>query len=236
MFLVAVSSALIVIFIILFFLISLSLILLIFYTLNYIQTSRKEKRLIYNDLNTNAIHNSIVFLGDSLTDFYRTSEFFLSRDIYNRGIAGDTTDDVLKRLNDNVLSINPRKIFLQIGTNDLEKNKKPQYIIDNIKKIIAIIQQELPETSIYIISLYPVNALATPFSRIFVRSRKNHDLDFINEELLKYACENNITYIDVSTHLKDVKGNLKKEYTVEGLHISILGYAKISEILKPFVN
>mgnify|MGYP000845312643 FL=1 len=212
-----------------------SLILLIIYTLTYLSTSRKDKQAIYSELNKSAVSNSIVFVGDSLTDFYRTGEFFLNIDVYNRGIASDTTDDILKRLDETVLSISPRKIFLQIGTNDLGNHKKPTYVINNIKKIVYQIQKALPNGEIYLISLYPVNSKAIAFSRLIVRSRKNKHINLINQELEMFAKASNLTYIDVASHLKDEKGNLKKEYTVEGLHISILGYCKISAVLKPYV-
>ena len=219
----------------LFLLLLTAVITLIFYYVRYVRQSSEEKKFIYTILNEQAKKNSIVFLGDSLTDFYRTNEFFLNADIYNRGIAGNTTDDVLERLQDNVLNIEPRKLFLQIGTNDLGKRKSVNYILNNIEKIIDHIKLSCPNTLIYIISLYPINSTAIPLSKTSTGPRKNTDIDVINKMLEQLCITKDISYIDVASHLKDKKGNLSKEYTVEGLHISLLGYAKITEILKPFV-
>src|SRR5690554_2982531 len=74
------------------------LITLVYYYTNYVKESSRQKKWVYDELNENAKHGSTVFLGDSLTDFYRTSEFFLNFNIYNRGIAGDSTDDILRRI------------------------------------------------------------------------------------------------------------------------------------------
>jgi lysophospholipase L1-like esterase len=208
---------------------------LIIYFVKYVRNSSEDKRIIYTELNNEATPGSIVFLGDSLTDFYRTSEFFLNLDIYNRGIAGDKTTDVLDRLSDNVLQIKPRKIFLQIGTNDLGSKTKPDQTFNNIKQIIFNIQRVLPDTEVLVISLYPINPYAIPLSRIITRPRKNTDILYVNQKLMEFCAELNLTYIDVCSSLKDEKGNLKKEYTIEGLHISLPGYAKITEILKPYV-
>lgn len=235
MILIVVNNVLFIIFIFLFMTILSLLITLLYHYLKYIKESRGQKRWVYSELNQNAKKNSIVFLGDSLTDFYRTHEFFIKSDIYNRGIASDTTDDIIKRLEDNVLSIKPRKIFIQIGTNDLGNNKSVDYIVNNIDIIIEKIKSALPETEINIISLYPVNVNAIALSRIIVGRRKNSDINEINKKLISLCESKNITYIDVNSHLKDENGNLKKEYTIEGLHISILGYSKITEILKPYV-
>lgn len=235
MYLIYINNPLFVILTSIFLLILSAFVLLLIYFFRYVNSSRSEKKAIYTELNKAAASNSIVFLGDSLTDFYRTNEFFLNLDIYNRGIAGDTTDDILNRLYENVINIKPRKLFLQIGTNDLGNHKKPNYVINNIKKIVYQIQKELPTTEILIISLYPINSMALPFSKLLVWPRKNHDINFVNQEIAKFAHESNLTFIDVASHLKDEKGNLKKEYTIEGLHLSLSGYAKITEILEPYV-
>lgn len=235
MILIYINDILFFIFIAFFTLLLSGVVTLIIYYTKYVNESSAEKRQIYNELNKQATNNSIVFLGDSLTDFYRTNEFFLNMDIYNRGIAGNTTNDVIKRLFENVISISPRKIFLQIGTNDLGIKKKPDYIVNNIREIIESIKSHLPSTEVYLISLYPINPIAMPLSKIITRPRKNQEINTINEMLVTLASQLNLTYIDVCSHLKDAKGNLKKEYTVEGLHISLIGYSKITEILKPFV-
>lgn len=214
----------------------LALIGAIIYVIRYINKSGEDKVQIFNDLNKNAHREGIVFLGDSLTEFYPADEFFYGCDVYNRGIAGDTTDGVLARLEENVLVLEPKKLFLQIGTNDLGNKKSPEYIFENIKKIITQIQERLPKTQLYILSLYPVNSKATPYSKSIVLGRKNSDIRMLNCWLNDYCNSHNLPFLDVASKLMDEKGNLKKEYTIEGLHISFLGYSAITEVLKPYVN
>lgn len=235
MFLVSPKDLLLIILLVILFLLFLIITLFFIWVLRYIEDSSENKRYVYSMLNKKAKHNSIVFLGDSLTDFYRIDEFFKKKYIYNRGIANNTTDDVLNRIFDNVIEINPRKVFLQIGTNDLGKKKSCDYIIKNIKKIIDILREQLPNVDINVISLYPVNAKAMFTSKISVGKRKNRDIELINNELMKLCKEMDLIYIDVYSSLIDETGVLKKEYTVEGLHISLLGYIKITEILTPYV-
>lgn len=235
MFLLSPKDILILILIIILFLIIFSIIIVLIWVLRYIEDSSENKRTVYKQLNEHAKHNSIVFLGDSLTDFYRLDEFFKKKYIYNRGIANNNTDDILNRLDDNVINIAPRKIFLQIGTNDLGQRKTCEYVLNNINKIIAILQTELANVDINIISLYPVNAKAMFTSKISVGKRKNKDIVYINNELKKRCNELGLTYIDVHSSLVDEHGDLKKEYTIEGLHISLKGYIKITEILTPYV-
>jgi lysophospholipase L1-like esterase len=197
-----------------------------------------EKVKYYADLSMNTTQGSIVFLGDSITEFYRTSEFFHDYNTYNRGIAGDTTDGVLDRIEDNVIPLKPQKIFLLIGTNDLPKHKKDKviHVVTNIKRIIQKIEQETPETKLYVESILPVNRTKYLYSRYVLKNRDNEDIEKVNDELKKNCHEKGITYIDLYPRLLDENKELKEEYTLEGLHISFKGYQEITGILKPYLD
>ena len=210
--------------------------MLLAYISKYLKISILQKSKQYSELNHCVTEGQIVFLGDSLTEFFKTAEFFPCFGVYNRGIASDTTRGVLDRLHDNVIAIKPRKVFLQIGTNDLGAKIPISRIVANIKEILTRMKESIPNVQLYLLSLYPVNAFAVIFSAFFVRNRRNKDLQRINVELEAFCIENNIKYINVFDRLTDEKGRLKKEFTVEGLHVSYDGYKVISEILEPYLK
>lgn len=223
-------------FIFLLLVISILAIIVFISYLKFMRISKVDKKEYYEELNNEIDKDSIVFLGDSLTEFYRLEEFFRGYNIYNRGIAGDTTDGVLDRLQTNVIKMKPSKVFLQIGTNDLdEKKMEKENIITNIELILTTLRDNLPNTKLYLISLYPVNLKALLCSPMLVGKRRNSTIKEINEELKEFAKDNDIPFIDIYPHLLDEDGNLKKEYTVEGLHISLDGYKVITNILKQYV-
>ena len=197
---------------------------------------KSEKITLYTMISKDAMKNPIVFLGDSITEFYRINEIFFAHYTQNRGVSTDTTDGVLKRMHDHVVVMNPHKLFLMIGTNDLGLGKKVEYIITNIIKIIEELQQELPQTQIILWSLCPVNKKVIPGSRFIVGKRKNKDIDAINAGIKTYAEAHGLVFIDINTALKDDKGNLKQEYTLEGLHLSYPGYIVITDHLKPYIE
>ncbi len=191
---------------------------------------------VFFELNESAEPGGIVFLGDSITDFFRVNEYFHGVYTINRGIGGDTTDDVLKRMPESVYQLSPSKVFLMIGTNDLPVKNSDQDIVDNISKIIALIQDNCPEAKIYLESIYPVSdARHRKIRRIIVGKRTNERIQRINEALKALALEKEIPYIDVYNHLTDETGNLRLEYTVEGLHLTVLGYRAVAEVLMPYV-
>ncbi|WNO11546.1 GDSL-type esterase/lipase family protein [Teredinibacter sp. KSP-S5-2] len=95
-----------------------------------------------------------VFLGDSITEFGAWDEWFPNSRIINRGISGDTTEGVLKRLAP-VAQGKPAQVFLMIGTNDLFGNVPEDKIVENILEIIRQIKSESKLTEVYIQSILP---------------------------------------------------------------------------------
>jgi|SRR5690554_3271556 len=233
--LLIVKDVLAIVFIIILTITSTLFVTLVIYVLKLIKINTKLKAKQFGKFNTFSNKKQIVFLGDSLTDFYQIEEFFHDYKVYNRGIASDTTKGVLDRLEDNVISIQPRKVFLQIGTNDYIRRNN-DYIFTNIIEIVNRLKNSIEDVKVYIISLYPVNHKAKVYSRFFTTVRNNKTIRALNERLKEYCENNNLSYIDVHSHLVDSKGNLEKKYTVEGLHINYEGYDVITKVLLPYVR
>ena len=76
-----------------------------------------DKVMEHRIMNNFSGKRKIVFLGDSLTDFYPLQDFFPDFSLCNRGIAGETSSDVIRRIDD-VFTLEPEVLFLQIGIND----------------------------------------------------------------------------------------------------------------------
>ena len=169
---------------------------------------------------------NIVFLGDSITDFVNFDEFLPSYHIINRGIAGDTTSGVLRRLGE-VISLRPRKLFLLIGTNDIGNDVMPVPIARNIREIVSRVQAKSPETRIYFQGVFPTR-------RDF--SRPNELIQELNAEIAAIAQEKHCTFVDLYPLLLDSEGMLAEEYTLDGLHLSNSGNAKWMAYVVPYLD
>lgn len=173
----------------------------------------------------------IVFVGDSITQDFPIHDFFPNLLVYNRGIGGDTTVGLLKRLNESIFDLQPSTVVLLIGTNDLALlNATPESIAYNIQTIIQKIKERDSDIKIILQGIYPVNTTIDPFS---VSGRNNEDIRKVNQ-LLKSIEE--IIYVDLDFELSDNLGNLKKDLTVEGLHINASGYLVISSKLSSLLS
>lgn len=200
-----------------------------------LKTKTNDRKKTFRVINEVARANSITFVGDSLTDFFPIQDFFPEYVIYNRGIAGDCTRDVLKRL-DNIIELQPRRIFIQIGTNDLGKNVKPQKIVDNIKKIIETLEANIAGVEIVVISLYPVSHHKMWLSPFLAGLRTKNKIMEVNRLLIELTKAKGLKYIDLHSQLVGNKMRINHDYTIEGLHISGVGYGVIAKALAPYID
>ena len=86
---------------------------------------------------------------------------------------------------------------------------------------------------ITLISLIPVNAQVNPAT---VGLCSNNHIQEVNQGLQEIAKEQELDYIDLFSELKDEQGNLKSEYTVDGLHLSDAGYQVVLGIIEPYLD
>lgn len=177
---------------------------------------------------------NIVFVGDSITYQYNLKDYYDDKyHLVNSGIDGNTTSDILNDMENRIYRYNPTKVVLLIGTNDVPY-KSEKEIENNIKTIIDNIIDNRPNCEIYLESIYPVNDTDDEkISHDMVRKRKNEKIMNINKNLKSLAKnEKKVTYINMYDYLLDENGNLKIEYTKEGLHLNNDGYKVVTKVLK----
>jgi hypothetical protein len=80
-------------------------------------------------------HAALVMLGDSITAFTDWNALLPSFDVANRGIPGDTTEGVLKRI-DSIIAMHPQCVAVMLGVNDLQAGRTVQQISENYTAIM----------------------------------------------------------------------------------------------------
>ena len=192
---------------------------------NKVRVETKTRKVV-------TVSPNYLFLGDSITEMYDLEKYFPDDPVVNSGVGGNTTDDILEDMQQRVYQYNPSKVFLLIGTNDLQDGKTPDEIFENIKRIVEGIQENRPEAKIYLESIYPVNR---NFENSGAQDRHNEDIKEINKKIEEYCMEEDLTYIDLYSVLEDENGDLRAEYTNEGLNLSEEGYDIVTETLKKYL-
>lgn len=181
--------------------------------------------------------DNYVFLGDSIFEQYDLEKFYKDMPVINSGISGHTTKHILESMDDRLYIYNPSKVFLMIGTNDFAHGISTDDTVKNIGKIIEKIKKNRPYAEIYVQSIYPVNKTDNEKVDLdTVGDRNNEDIKLMNAEIEEICKEKKVTYMNIYDLLLDEDGNLKLDYTVEGLHINDEGYEVITEEVMKVIN
>ena len=180
---------------------------------------------------------NIVFYGDSITEGYNVKEFYDEFRVVNSGISGNKTEDLINRIDNDLYNYNPSTVIIEIGTNDLRAGIKDEDIIKNLKTIINGIRKNRKNANILIESIYPIN------KNMYEDDWNNASPDYTNKHIIKINTEikelckkEHIKYIDIYSSLLDDNKNLKEVYSKDGLHLTDLGYYKVTKLIKEYLK
>ena len=149
----------------------------------------------------------------------------------NRGISGDFTEGVLRRLEE-VISLRPAKIFIEIGINDIIEKVALEEIARNYEAIVQQLLKECPGIRIFIQSNLPV---CIKGSSLTSKAHINALIDEQNERLKELAAQYRLTYIDLHGHFQK-NGELDMRLTTDGLHLNDEGYAIWKKVVEPYLQ
>lgn len=206
------------------------------------QAEKKDKVTRFRYLNSYVKKGQIVFAGSSLMEQFPIYEFLQDFDIpkviYNRGIGGYTTTEMMETLDECIYALEPSRLFLNIGTNDFNTpDYREEELMERYGMILSKIRERLPEVQIYLMAYYPINELVSddPRMKEVFKNRTNAKLLSANKAVEKLAAEYDARYIDVNTGLYDADGRLKIEFTIEGMHMYANGYRAVLTELLPYL-
>ncbi|HEY1684801.1 MAG TPA: GDSL-type esterase/lipase family protein [Tepidisphaeraceae bacterium] len=174
--------------------------------------------------------------GDSITEKMPWAEFFTP--IRNRGIGAEASDGLLRRFDD-ILKSRPRQVFINIGTNDLNFDYQPEFVIENVRAMLEKIRQDSPQTEAFICSVLPINLpilLEEPGANPVFLKKKANNLPILNAQLRALAEQNHIPFLDLWPRFADGSGQLHTDLTVDGTHLTIEGKIRYVEAIRSYVK
>lgn len=176
----------------------------------------------------------VLFMGDSITDFWRnqTGPFagkpvfdkqFGQWKVANFGIAGDTTQGVLFRLqNGEGEGFAPKAVMLMIGTNNTGTNTGPE-IAEGIGAVVLELQKRFPNAKILLLAVFPRGAPNDP-----VREK----IDEINRIIAKLNDGKRVWFLDIGAKFLDQNRAIPQDVMSDALHPSPKGYEIWAEAVK----
>ena len=170
----------------------------------------------------------IVLMGNSITQSWKEfNPTFFSKNSFlvNKGVSGQTTVEMLERFQKDVISQNPRAVFILAGINDIAQNSGYISIDDIAKNIINMgLMAKEKNIDVIICSTLPVTEIKWN-DKISEPNKKVLDL---NKKLKKAVKKHNFIYLDYYAKMVNDLENL----TYDGLHPNLNGYIKMESIIR----
>lgn len=170
----------------------------------------------------------IVFFGDSITEFWDLTGAFPGRSYINRGIAGQTTAQMVVRFRSDVISLNPKAVLILAGINDIAGNTGPmtlEMIEGNYASIAELAR--INDIGIIFASVLPVHNYRGIQQ---TEMRSPNQIRALNDWLRCYCVAHNHIYLDYYSHLVDGQGMLRAEFSEDGVHPNAEGYKVMASL------
>ena len=195
--------------------------------------------------------DKIVFIGNSITYGLRRWDNKLeTNNIVNRGISGDFTEGIQKRLNE-IIYYKPLAVFILIGINDFFRDSTvsiyvtPSYVAKNIITTAKTIKKGSPKTKIYLQTILPINTRHNLMSRpkdirhyyYYLNENYTPSLNQQINQTNKIIKGNDVfEVIDLHSIFLDSEKELNLKYSHDGLHLNEAGYDHWISKIKPLIE
>jgi lysophospholipase L1-like esterase len=166
---------------------------------------------------------SIAFFGDSLTAAGTWDAWFPEYTTHNFGVGGDTTDELLARL-ETLVEVKPDAVALLVGTNDLGMRRSVEHLVRNAELLLVNMRRDLPGTKTLVQSIMP-------------RGREfAEQIQDANRHLRQFSPTVHAQYLDLWPALALEDGELNPAYSDDRLHLNDAGYEAWLAELRPAIE
>ena len=180
-----------------------------------------------------ATDHRVVFMGDSITQSWIDADPSLfTNDVIDRGIAGQTTPQILLRFRQDVIDLHPAVVHILASTNDVAGNTGPtsiEAIEGNIKSMVEMARANhirVILASITPVASYPWRPEVQPVETIRT----------LNDWMKGYAKENGLIYLDYFTSLDDGHRGFIAKLAIDGVHPNEAGYAVMDKLARQAIK
>jgi len=180
----------------------------------------------------------VLFMGDSITDFWRSrgsnvwNQYYAPMHAANFGIGGDRTQHVLWRMDNGELDgIHPKVVLLMIGTINTgkERDKKtprntPAQVIEGVTAVVNDIRTRLPDSKILLLAIFP---------RGDGGPEQQAQINEINPAIARLDDGKMVKFLDIGAKFLDADGTLPTSIMPDLLHPNAQGYQIWADAMNP---
>lgn len=165
------------------------------------------KRKAIDSGDYSALFGNAVVFGDSIAEGLGLYGFLSPTSLV--AVMGKSTENSLEDV-PSLVNLAPRNVFFELGLNDISHpDSTLDSYLSHYEKIIDAVRLQLPNTQIYLCSIFPVTDEALKEKPEFIQ------IETYNTALAEMAKRKNIHYIDTYTFLK----NNPQYHEQDGIHV-----------------
>jgi lysophospholipase L1-like esterase len=176
----------------------------------------------------------LLFVGDSITEGWGNNAVWQKNyaplKAVNLGIGGDTTENVIWRLeNGEADGINPKVAVLLIGTNNFGlEGHSPDQVAKGVGACVQVLRTKLPSAKILLLAIFPRDEKPTADIRKRIKA--------VNDQIAKLDDRKTVHFLDIGSKLSNADGSLSKEIMPDFLHLSEKGYQIWADAMAPLLK
>lgn len=169
---------------------------------------------------------SLVFIGDSLTEYFDWQYRFPEYRSVNLGIAGETVGELRERLDGTAPHMRSADvIFVMTGINNIASGDYS--IVFPYESVISALTGRFPKARVVVQSILPVA----------LHPEMNERIRSVNAQLQQAAEKHHAVYLDVFSAFVDTRGNATRDLLLDdGVHLSDKGYEVWAEVIERFLG
>ena len=171
----------------------------------------------------------VVMLGDSITEGWKPLDpAFFAGDVLDRGISGQTSQQMLARFRADVIDLHPAVVHIMAGTNDIAGNTGPTSLAQIEGNVMSMVELARVHGIVVVLAAVP------PAARFWWHRALEPAGTIIelNCWLRGYAAREHLVYVDYHAALDDGHGGLAATYSDDGVHPNAAGYAVMSPLAR----
>jgi lysophospholipase L1-like esterase len=181
--------------------------------------------------------DNVVFVGDSITEQWTTtgssawSQYFAPLNSLDGGVGGDTTQNVLWRLEQgNLHGTSPKLAVVMIGINNVTEENTPSDVAAGISAVVRTLQSDFPGVKVLLLGILPAIEVAA-------NSAMYQKITQINQMVVPLADGQHVWFLDEGSHFLNPDGSLNENlYQVGDVHPNAQGYQVLAQAIAPWVQ
>jgi lysophospholipase L1-like esterase len=182
----------------------------------------------------------VVLFGDSQIDFWRPGPAVDGAEIVNRGQHGDTSAQLLLRVDRDVVALQPGVVVLTVGTNDLKAigvfPERARAIEDGLVANVKLLVEKLASKGVGVVLITPLPFGGVSLGRRFVWSDETYAASRRCNAALRALRGDRLRVVDSHALLADDSGRLAPKYARDDVHLNDAGYEALGRAVAPAIR